>query len=174
MTQKEKTHIITALVSNESGVLTRISGLFARRCYNIDSLSVCATEDADLSRMTISVRGDENVLRQIILQLGKLPDCKITDEISQETAVLCELLLVKTSAIGARHDDIAAVCKAHGAKIECTADGAVISSLTGTPKDIDKFVAELKPFGIIELSRTGMTALSRDGSRLRDKRGHSF
>ena len=74
----EKRHIISALVTNESGVLTRVSGLFARRCFNIDSLAVCATEDPEFSRMTIAVRGDENVLKQIVLQLGKLPDCKMT------------------------------------------------------------------------------------------------
>ena len=91
----EKSHIISALVSNESGVLTRISGLFARRCYNIDSLAVCATEDEKLSRMTIVVRGDDSVLKQIVLQLGKLPDCKLTGELNANKSVLRELLLIK-------------------------------------------------------------------------------
>ena len=102
----EKTHIISALVTNESGILARISGLFARRCYNIDSLAVCATEDPALSRMTVTVRGDESVLRQIVLQLGKLPACVMTGELDASRAVLRELLLVKVAAGAAERADI--------------------------------------------------------------------
>lgn len=163
MTKSEKTHIISALVSNESGVLTRISGLFARRCFNIDSLAVCATEDPELSRMTISVRGDDNVLRQLVLQLGKLPDCKIIDELSPSAAVLRELLLIKIKAAPARFSEIETVCNTYDGKIVDLSPDSIVIELTGKPSKIDGFISVLMPYGIIELSRTGLTALSRGG-----------
>ncbi|MCH5164842.1 MAG: acetolactate synthase small subunit [Clostridiales bacterium] len=163
---QEKSHIISAIVSNESGVLTRISGLFARRCYNIDSLAVCATEDPACSRMTIVVRGDENVLRQIILQLGKLPDCKITGELSANNSVLRELLLVKINAPAEKIAQIETVARTYEAKIVDLSPDSIVLELTGKPSKIDGFIEVLKPYGILELSRTGLTALERGGGKL--------
>ncbi len=161
----EKTHIISALVSNESGVLTRISGLFARRCFNIDSLAVCATENPGYSRMTVSVRGDENILKQIILQLGKLPDCRMTGEIEQDNAVMRELLLIKVKAEAGMRADLATVCRTYEAKIVDLSPDSIVIELTGKPSKIDGFVEIMRPYGILELSRTGLTALER-GSKV--------
>lgn len=154
-------HIISALVTNESGVLTRISGLFARRCYNIDSLSTCATEDPEYSRMTIVVRGDENDIKQIVLQLGKLPDCRMTGELITDNAVLRELLLVKVRANHDMFNQIETVCRTYDAKIVDLSPDAVVAELTGKPTKIDGFIDVMKKFGILELARTGLTALAR-------------
>lgn len=167
--RKEKSHIISALVSNESGVLTRISGLFARRCYNIDSLAVCATEDPKLSRMTIVVRGDDNVLKQIVLQLGKLPDCKITGELSEKSSVLRELLLIKIKATPEERAGIETVARTYEAKIVDLSPASIVMELTGKPSKIDGFIEVLTGYGILELSRTGLTALERGGGKLNIK-----
>lgn len=167
--RKEKSHIISALVSNESGVLTRISGLFARRCYNIDSLAVCATEDAKLSRMTIVVRGDDNVLKQIVLQLGKLPDCKITGELNEKSSVLRELLLIKIKATPEERAGIETVARTYEAKIVDLSPASIVMELTGKPSKIDGFIEVLNSYGILELSRTGLTALERGGDKLNSK-----
>ena len=165
-TEKDKSHIISALVSNESGVLTRISGLFARRCYNIDSLAVCATEDEKLSRMTIVVRGDDNVVKQIVLQLGKLPDCKLTGELNANKSVLRELLLIKINATADKRAEIETVARTYEAKIVDLSPDSIVMELTGKPSKIDGFIEVLKAYGIIELSRTGLTALERGGGKL--------
>lgn len=157
----EKRHIISALVTNESGVLTRVSGLFARRCFNIDSLAVCATEDPELSRMTIAVRGDDNVLKQIVLQLGKLPDCKMTGELDEAQAVMRELLLIKVKATAAERADIETVCRTYEAKIVDLSPASIVMELTGKPAKIDGFIEVLRAYEILELSRTGLTALAR-------------
>lgn len=164
--RKEKSHIISALVSNESGVLTRISGLFARRCFNIDSLAVCATEDPKLSRMTIVVRGDDNVLKQIVLQLGKLPDCKITGELSEKSSVLRELLLIKIKATPEERAGIETVARTYEAKIVDLSPASIVMELTGKPSKIDGFIEVLTGYGILELSRTGLTALERGVGKL--------
>lgn len=157
----EKQHIISALVTNESGVLTRITGLFARRCFNIDSLAVCATEIPELSRMTIAVHGDENIIKQIVLQLGKLPDCRLTCEIDLDNAVMRELLLIKVKAPAATRTEIETVCRTYEAKIVDLSPDSIVLELTGKPNKIDGFIEVLRPYGILELSRTGLTALER-------------
>lgn len=168
MKDGQRSHIISALVSNESGVLTRISGLFARRCYNIDSLAVCATENDGLSRMTIVVRGDENILKQIILQLSKLPDCKIADELDRGKAVLRELLLVKIKATATERTQLETVARTYEAKIVDLSPSSMVIELTGKPSKLDGFIEVLRPYGIIELSRTGLTALERGEPALND------
>ncbi len=157
---KQRQHIISALVTNESGVLTRISGLFARRCYNIDSLAVCATEDDRYSRMTIVVRGDDSIVKQIVLQLGKLPDCKMTGELDNN-AVLRELLLVKVKASPGERAEIESVCRTYEAKIVDLSPLSIVMELTGKPSKLDGFIEVLRGYEILELSRTGLTALER-------------
>lgn len=163
---KEKTHIITALVANESGILTRISGLFARRCYNIDSLSSCATEDPKFQRMTIAVRGDENIIKQLVLQLGKLPDCIVTCELDVNRAVLRELLLIKIKTSGAERAELETVCRTYDAKIVDLSPDSIVMELTGKPAKIDGFIEVLKKYEILELSRTGISAIERGASKL--------
>jgi len=142
-------------------VLTRISGLFARRCFNIDSLAVCATENPKLSRMTIAVHGDESALRQIILQLGKLPDCIVTHELDGNDAVLRELLIIKINVPSAARTQIETVCRTYDARIIDLSPDSAILELTGKPNKLNGFIDVLKEYGIIELSRTGLIALER-------------
>lgn len=162
----EKSHIVSALVNNESGVLTRISGLFARRCFNIDSLAVCQTEDPAYSRMTINVRGDENTLKQIVLQLGKLPDCVMTGELDDRRAVMRELLLIKIRVAPKQRAELETVCHTYEAKIVDLSPESIVIELTGKPSKLDGFIDVLKAYPIIELSRTGMTALERGSGKL--------
>lgn len=162
----ETTHIISALVTNESGVLTRISGLFARRCYNIDSLAVCATEDPKLSRMTIIVRGDENIIKQLVLQLGKLPDCVMTGELASDKAVRRELILIKVGANVKQRAELETICRTYDAKIVDLSPDSVVMELTGKPAKLDGFVEVLKSYDILELARTGLIAIERGSAKL--------
>lgn len=162
-----ETHIISALVANESGILSRVSGLFARRCFNIESLSTCATEDSKHQRMTIVVRGDASEIKQIVLQLGKLPACLMTGEISAAKAVMRELLLVKIKAKAKERAEIETVCRTYEAKIVDLSPDSVVVELTGKPSKIDGFIEVVEHYGILELSRTGLTAIERGGKILK-------
>jgi len=154
-------HIITAIVRNHSGVLTRVSGLFARRGYNIDSLSVCATEDPTLSRMTIVATGDDATIEQIVKQLNKLPDTVKISRLKEDNGIIRELLLVKISLAPARRPEIESACNIYKAKTVDLSVNSAVLELTGDPQKIDAFVELMVPYGIIELVRTGLTAIER-------------
>ena len=160
-------HTITALVRNHSGVLTRISGLFARRCFNIDSLVVCATENPDISRMTIVSDTDDAVAEQMVKQLNKLYDvikvCELCDN-----RVSRELLLVKIRLTAAQRPEIESTCNIYKAKLVDLSPDSVIVELSGEPNKLDALIELLKPYGIIELARTGVTALERGASSIKD------
>ncbi len=153
-------YTISALVANKSGVLTRVSALFARRGYNIESLSVCATEDPALSRMTIVLNGDEYILVQLIKQMDKLIDVQKIQHV-QGDAVFRELLLVKLKTDGKTRTEIFELSQIFRAKIiDCSPDTTILE-LTGKPEKLDGFIKMLMPYGILELARTGITAVSR-------------
>lgn len=158
-------HTITALVRNHSGVLTRISGLFARRCFNIDSLVVCATENPDISRMTIVSDTDDAVAEQMVKQLNKLYDvikvCELCDN-----RVSRELLLVKIRLTAAQRPEIESTCNIYKAKLVDLSPDSVIVELSGEPNKLDALIELLKPYGIIELARTGVTALERGSAAI--------
>ena len=164
----EQKHIISVLVANKSGALTRISGLFARRSYNIDSLSVCATEDKQLSRMTITSIADENTMQQIIKQLSKLYDVRKVTELDRETSVARELLLVKVRMPAERRPEIESTCHIYKAKLIDLSPASVILELTGEPNKIDGFLKVVSPYGIIEMTRTGLSALERGQTSIND------
>lgn len=157
----ENQHIITALVSNRSGVLTRISGLFARRGYNIDSLAVCATEDPKFSRMTIVERGDDAVTQQIIRQLDKLVDVIKVSELDASKSVLRELLLVKIKTCASQRPEVESTCNIYKAKTIDLCPDSLVIELTGEKSKIDAFIQIVEPYGIIEMTRSGLTALLR-------------
>ena len=142
-------YTITALLANKSGVLTRLSGLFARRGFNIDSISACATEDANFSRVTIVFTGDEYTLSQMIT---------LADE---KDSVLRELLLVKVSAPADKRSELIEIKEVYKAKIVDLSPKTAILELTGEPNKLDGFIKVIEPYGILELARTGVTALSR-------------
>ena len=168
MPEKTQKHIITALVTNKSGVLTRISGLFARRGYNIDSLSVCNTNNPAMSRMTIVALGTNDEINQIVRQLDKLWDCHKIKVLRPAECVKRELLLIKVSVPSSRRPEIESTANMMKVKIIVVGESSVTCEMTGEPNKIDKFIELMQPFGILELARTGITALSRGEEILDD------
>ncbi|MCY6484610.1 acetolactate synthase small subunit [Clostridium aestuarii] len=155
------THVLSVLVENNSGVLSRIAGLFSRRGYNIDSLSVGETENPAISRMTIRITCDEQILEQIKKQLNKLiPVIKVL-ELKAQRSIYRELILVKVNATESNRTAIIELVNLFRAKIIDVATKSVTIELTGTEDKISAFVDVLKQYGIIELVRTGFTGLER-------------
>lgn len=157
----QKKEVISLLVDNHSGVLARVASLFGRRGYNIDSLTVSATNDPAISRITIVVRGDETVLNQIISQTRKLIETKDVFPLSEDKALLRELLLVKIPANESKRTAIREIADVYGAEIVDLSVNSMIVELTGAPKKIDAFLEVISEYNIVEMCRTGITALER-------------
>ena len=161
-------YTITALLANKSGVLTRLSGLFSRRGFNIHSISACATEDDHFSRVTIVFSGDEYTLSQMTKQMDKLIDVKKITLADEKDSVFRELLLVKVSAPAEKRSEIIEIKDVYKAKIVDLSPKTVILELTGEPNKLDGFIKVIEPYGILEMARTGVTALSRGEKCLND------
>jgi len=156
-----KKHTIAVIVENRAGVLSRVSGLFSRRGYNIHSLAVGTTEDENLSRMTIVVQGDDETLEQIVKQLYKLIDVVRVHELSNISAVDRELVLIKVSANEAVRPEIQQIVDIFRAKIVDLGESALIVEATGDSEKIDALENMLKKYGIKEMVRTGKISLAR-------------
>lgn len=172
MVERSQTYIIAALVENKPGVLYKIANMFRRRGFNIDSIAVGPTEKKDLSRMTITVKGDEMLVEQVIKQLNKLIDTVKVSILDPINTVVRELALVKvhTSDSKARSDVIHYVNIFRGRIID-VAPESIIIEITGTPDKIDAFTDLMKTFGVKELARTGITALGRGLKAVRIEEG---
>jgi len=159
---KEKTTVIAALVENKPGVLHSVANMFRRRNFNIESITVGGTEQEDLSRMTITVKGDEKTLEQVVKQMGKLIDVVKVSRLEPENIVTRELALVKVNVPDTRNrsDVINCVEVFRGRVVDVSPETLTIE-ITGTPDKIDAFLNLMKTYGIMELARTGLTALSR-------------
>ena len=155
--------IFSLLVANESGVLTRISGLFARRGFNIDSLSVGETQDPRISRITIQAMGDEYVREQIVHQLEKLHDVLVVEAMDLPRVVARELLLVKVRAEPATRGQALDAVTVFRAKVIDLTPATMTMELTGEKSKLDAFITYMEPLGIIEVCRTGVTAIGRGG-----------
>lgn len=167
----EPKHTISVLVENKSGVLARVAGLFSARGYNIDSLSVGETEDPSVSRMTIVVKGDENILEQVEKQLNKLIDViKVSDYI-QTPHLERDLALIKVKADKANRSELMQIADIFRAKIVDVAEDSVIVEATGDAEKIEALIRMLESFGIREMSRTGIVAMARGGKVLTLKDG---
>ncbi|HEY8419647.1 MAG TPA: acetolactate synthase small subunit [Clostridia bacterium] len=164
----ENLHIISALVANKSGVLNRVSGLFSKRGYNIESLSVAFTEDRNYSRMTIVVNGDDYVLEQITKQLAKLVDVKYVMQLNPDRSVHRELLLVKIKATPQQRAEIESTIRLYKAKAVDLSPNSMIIELTGESNKIDGFLQVIGEYGIIEMARTGLTALHRGSQSIKE------
>lgn len=154
-------HTISVLVENNAGVLSRISGLFSRRGFNIDSLAVGVTEDPDLSRMTIVVNGDDYVVEQIEKQLNKLIETIKVKEITEDTLIARELALIKVAATTAQRADIMNVVKIMKAKITDISRSSVTVEICDTPENIALITDLLRPYTIREIVRTGTVAIEK-------------
>ena len=154
-------HTIAVVVENKSGVLTRIAGLFSRRSFNIESLSVGATDNPEYSRMTLSVQGDEEVLEQVIKQLSKLINVIRVSELEPEESVERELAMIKVSADKDNRSEIMQLVSVFRAKIIDVSARSMIIEVTGDEQKVDALVLLLRQFGIKELARTGKVSMIR-------------
>jgi len=154
-------HVISALVDNRPGVLARTAGLFARRGYNIDALAVSITEDPAVSRMTITVTGDERVLDQICKQLAKLVDVRQVIDHTGHALVERELCLVKVKTTPETRRDILDVVEIFRGDVLDVGNGTLIIQVTGDEQKIDAFVRIMRDYGIVEMVRTGRVVLTR-------------
>ena len=162
------THTLSILVENRPGVLTRISGLFARRGYNIDSLSVCATEDEKYSRMTVTVSGNDRIIRQIAAQLSKQTDVVKVADFTRTGCVFRELLLIKIRCTASQRSEIVDICTIFKAKtLDISPDDTMIVELTGETGKIDALIEILRPYGVLEMARSGGSALERGRNTLK-------
>lgn len=156
-----KKMVLSILVRNTSGVLSRIAGLFARRGYNIDSLTVSETENAGYSRMTIVVSGEDEVLEQIRKQVSKLVDVRDITVLEDGESVCRELILCKVAVGGDSRQQVMAVADIFRAKIVDVAEDSMMIELTGNQAKLDAFIGLLEGYEIKELVRTGITGLKR-------------
>ena len=154
-------YVISVLVENKAGVLSRVSGLFSRRGYNIDSLTVCETANPDESRMTIVVKGDEHILDQIQKQLSKLVDVKSIKKCERASSVQRELALFKVKAPAEARSTLLSTCDIYKAHIVDMSLDSLVIEITGNEEKIDSLQCLLEPFGILEYVKTGLTALDR-------------
>jgi acetolactate synthase-1/3 small subunit len=157
-----KRHTISILVENKFGAFNRIAGMFAAKGYNIDSLSVGPTEEEDVSRMTIVTRGDDHIIEQITKQLNKLIDTLKVVDLTFESFVDRELVLVKVQTTQSTRPEIMQVAEIFRAKIVDISPRSVTLEATGSQQKVDAIIKMLKPFGIKELARTGRVALKRE------------
>lgn len=154
-------HVLSVLVKNSSGVLTRVSGLFARRGFNIDSLSVGRTENPNISRMTIALMGGEDVLEQFIKQLNKVEEVLRVLQLKPEESVYRELVLIKVKATPENRSAINEVVKIFRSKIIDVAPNTLTIELTGDDSKITALIKLMEEYGIQELVRTGISGLER-------------
>ncbi len=155
-----KQRIISFIVSNQPGVLSRVSGLISRRGFNIDSLTVGVTHDDSLSRITIVMRADEQITQQVIKQLNKLIDVKQVKEITEGRQTLSEVALIKVKSQKSKVELMEKVGQLWGRVVDMGESTTTIE-ITGRTEYINESVKELEPFGIEEIARTGMVALER-------------
>ncbi len=154
-------HIISILIENESGALSRVAGLFSARGYNIESLTVAATEDPSLSRMTLVTRGSEEVIEQITKQLNKLIDVVRLIDLAESSHIERELMMVKIKATGELRDEIRSIANIFRGKIIDVTPTTYIVEMTGPSEKLDAFVAAIDSDSIIEVVRSGSTGITR-------------
>jgi len=157
----EQRRVIATLVEHKPGVLFRVSGLFRRRNFNIESISV-GPVDPETARMTITINADENTLRQVVEQLSKLLDVIEVTELRSSKAVIRELALIKvTTQDPAKRSDVIQYANIFRGRVVDVYARSLIVEITGTPDKIDAFIELMQEFGVREIARTGITALSR-------------
>jgi len=157
-------HILSILVENKPGVLSRVTGLFARRGFNIDTLAVGPTDDDSVSRITITLDGAVHSIDQVTKQLHKLINVLKIRDLEPEETLARELALFKVSADGAARAEVMQICEIFRAKIVDVTKRSVIAEVTGTAEKVEAFERLVRPFGLVEMARTGEIAISRGRS----------
>lgn len=161
MPKGEQFHPLTALVKNESGVLSRLSGLFARRGFNIDSLAVGETKNPEYSRMSIVVKGDREVVDQVVKQLNKQVDVISVKDLSDKNHVERELSLIKVRADSEKRGEIIELADIFDARVADVGKEFVMVEATGSAEQVEALEDMLEEFGIEEMARTGRVVLER-------------
>ena len=154
-------HIISVIVDNKPGVLARVAGLFSRRAYNIDSLAVGPTEVKNVSRITLVVHGNDDIVEQISKQLNKLPDVKKVLDLTQGECISREMVMFKVHATAKTRNDIYALVRSFRAKVIDIAEENMIIEVTGDTEKINGLEALLEKYGLLAVVRTGKIALNR-------------
>ena len=154
-------HIVSILVENKPGVLTRITGLFARRGFNIQTLAVGPTEEESVSRITLTLDGAVHSIDQVTKQLHKLINVLKIRDLDPTETLARELALFKVSADGVSRAEVMQVCEIFRAKIVDVSKRTIVAEVTGTQEKIDAFERLVRPFGLVEMARTGEIAISR-------------
>lgn len=154
-------HIISVILENEAGALSRVSGLFTQRGFNIESLTVAQTNDVNLSRMTIVSSGSDRVLEQIVKQLNKLIEVVKVSDLTSQDHVERELMLVKISSVLKDNVDLKELVEIFGCKVVDVTEKIYTIEVSGKTKKINAFIDAFDPANIIEVSRTGVTGISR-------------
>jgi acetolactate synthase I/III small subunit len=154
-------HVLSILVENKPGVLTRISGLFARRGFNIDTLSVGPTDDDQVSRITLTLDGAMHPIDQVTKQLHKLVNVLKIRDLEPSETVTRELALFKINADGGNRGEVMQICEIFRGKVVDVTKRSIILEITGTTDKIEAFERMVRPFGLIEMVRTGEIAVAR-------------
>ena len=154
-------HIVSILVENKPGVLTRVTGLFARRGFNLNTLAVGPTDDDSVSRITITLDGAVHSIDQVTKQLHKLINVLKIRDLEPEETLARELALFKISADGVGRAEVMQICDIFRAHIVDVSKRAVVAEVTGTQEKVDAFERLIRPFGLIEMARTGEIAIGR-------------
>ena len=157
--------VFQLLVNNTSGVLSRISGLFARRGYNVESITAGVTSDPRITRITIVASGDDEILEQIEKQVAKLEDVRNIKELKPEKSVYRELIMVKVRATAEQRQGVISVADIFRAKIIDIAPESLMIELTGNQQKIDAFIGLLEGYEILELARTGIAGRAGTGAQ---------
>ena len=160
-------HIFSILVTNKPGVMTRVSSMFTSRGFNIDTLTVGETESPEFSRMTVSMIGDDYAKDQVVKQLSKLHDVKQVQVMERDDTVTRELLLIKVKNDSSTRQDVLAAVDVFRSKIVDYSPDALCIEITGETTKLNAFIELVKPFGIMEICRTGIVALERGSHCLR-------
>ena len=160
-------HIISILMENESGALSRVSNLFSARGYNIETLCVAPTDDASLSRMTLVTSGTEEIIEQIVKQLNKLIEIVKLIDLTEGSHIERELMLIKVKAIGEQRDEMKRLCDIFRGRIIDVSDATYTIELTGTSEKLDAFINTLGRDCLLEVVRSGVTGIARGSKALR-------
>lgn len=154
-------HIISILMENEPGALSRVVGLFAQRNYNIETLNVAPTDDETLSRLTVTTKGDDRVIEQITKQLNKLIDVVKLVDLTEGNHIERELMLVKVKALGAARDEVKRTADIFRAQIVDVTPSLYTVQITGDAGKLDAFLQAMAPVGVLEVARTGVSGIAR-------------
>ena len=154
-------HIISILLENEPGALSRVVGLFSQRNFNIETLNVAPTEDPSLSRLTVTTVGDDRVIEQITKHLNKLIDVVKLVDLTEGNHIERELMLVKVKALGAARDEVKRTADIFRAQVVDVTPSVYTVQITGDAGKLDAFIQAMAPIGILEVARTGVSGIAR-------------